>query len=709
MSERAGASWVIYALGALCAGAIVAAFLVVGPSSGSASAITRTATVSEGVVQSTVSGSGKLASSDKASVNFATSGTLTHVYVSVGEYVVTGQLLAETDPTSAESSLRSAQLSLSNDEASYRAALEGLTPAELEANEVTLAQSRDSLRSTGQSLRHTEESAKSEEASAKSSIAQDEAAIKRTEASVALEATSSQDAVNEAIAQRAADEKSLAEARTALESARATHEAEKGHEQQAGTGESKVSSAESQVKSAEAKVVQDGNSITSAQNSQAASALKGHQSIETARNTVANARTSAASSRLKNRQSIETAQASVASAELSLKGTEASNATKTQAPKPATVLSAENAVTSARMSVESAQRTLAGTKLYAPTDGVVASIKNLVGESVTGSGTTSTSSETSTAGTGTSTGSASAGSSSSSGKSTSGGATGGGSSAAKGASAGATTGGSAGTGTGSTGTGSGAATGTESSGSSTVPGGGSAGGEPTAGTAPTTYSGGATYRDIALGSSSAATTSSAAASTGAESSGSGSSSSSAFIELIDTQSYQLVVPLSESEIGHVHVGQIATVTVEALEGKKFAAHVVSVPVLSTTESGVVDYDVTFGLEQSEAGLKPGMSATAEVVVSQAEGINVPTSAVSDDTVTVVRGGQHVRQRVVTGLAGNSSTIILSGLKAGETIVLPSISTTTSRSSSTSRSGLAGLGGAGLGGGGGGAAFFRGGG
>ena len=65
-----------------------------------------------------------------------------------------------------------------------------------------------------------------------------------------------------------------------------------------------------------------------------------------------------------------------------------------------------------------------------------------------------------------------------------------------------------------------------------------------------------------------------------------SSTSSSFIELVDLQGYQLVVPLSESEIVNVHVGQIATVTVEALEGRKFAAHVVSVAVLSTSNSGV---------------------------------------------------------------------------------------------------------------------------
>jgi membrane fusion protein, macrolide-specific efflux system len=178
---------------------------------------------------------------------------------------------------------------------------------------------------------------------------------------------------------------------------------------------------------------------------------------------------------------------------------------------------------------------------------------------------------------------------------------------------------------------------------------------------------------------------------------------------------QLVVPLSESEIGNVKAGQIATVTVEALEGRKLAARVGEVAILSTTNSGVVSYDVTFELNQMESGLKPGMSATAEVVVKQAEGVNVPTSAISGGAVTVVQNGKQVRRRIVAGLAGNSSTIILSGLTAGERIALP-VATSTGSTSSSSRTGSGssrtgglggGLGGGGLGGGG--AAFFRGGG
>jgi multidrug efflux pump subunit AcrA (membrane-fusion protein) len=176
---------------------------------------------------------------------------------------------------------------------------------------------------------------------------------------------------------------------------------------------------------------------------------------------------------------------------------------------------------------------------------------------------------------------------------------------------------------------------------------------------------------------------------------------------------QLVVPLSESEVGSVKDGQTATVSVEALDGRKLAAHVSEVASLPTSNSGVVSYDVTFQLDQLERGLKPGMSATAEVVVKQAEGLNVPSSAISGGSVTVVRGGKQLRQPVTAGLAGDSSTIILSGLKQGETIVLPTTSSSTGTSSLTSRlagrTGGTALGG-GLGGGGlAGAGAFRGGG
>lgn len=190
-------------------------------------------------------------------------------------------------------------------------------------------------------------------------------------------------------------------------------------------------------------------------------------------------------------------------------------------------------------------------------------------------------------------------------------------------------------------------------------------------------------------------------------SSSSTSSSSSFAVLSNLESLQVVVALSESEIGNVHVGQIASVTIEALSGRKVAAHVVSVSQAPTSTSGAVSYDVTFQLDQGAEGLKVGMSATAEVVVKQAEGLNVATSAIKAGSVTILRNGKQEARPVTTGLAGDSSTIVLSGLKAGEVVVLP----TSASSGSSLGSGLGsrssrggglggGLGGGGFGGGGG---------
>lgn len=191
-------------------------------------------------------------------------------------------------------------------------------------------------------------------------------------------------------------------------------------------------------------------------------------------------------------------------------------------------------------------------------------------------------------------------------------------------------------------------------------------------------------------------------SSSSSSSSSTSSSSSSFAVLSNLESLQLVVALSESEIGNVHVGQIASVTIEALNGRKVAAHVVSVSQVPTSSSGAVSYDVTFQLDQEAEGLKVGMSATAEVVVKQAEGLNVPTSAIKAGSVTIVRNGKQEARQVTTGLAGDSSTIILSGLRIGEVVALPTSASSGSSPSSGlgSRSSRGGGLGGGLGGGGG---------
>ncbi len=204
------------------------------------------------------------------------------------------------------------------------------------------------------------------------------------------------------------------------------------------------------------------------------------------------------------------------------------------------------------------------------------------------------------------------------------------------------------------------------------------------------------------------------------SSSSGGSSNSPFAEIVNTGTMTMTVAFSESDISKVKVGQPATVTFDALPGVELGAHVTQISPVGTTSSGVVSYNATLTLDQRDSAVKPGMSASAAVIVSQAQGVTVPNQAVTGTgslgTVNVLEDGKTVSQQVVVGLRGDSRTQIISGLRAGQqlvvTITLPSLSSGASSTGSSGTLGGAGrfggLGGGGLGGGGlgGGGAFFR---
>lgn len=540
MNHRSGAPWLNYLLGILCVGAIVAAILVVGPASSKQTTVTRTAKATQGVVQSTVSGSGNLQASSQLNLGFKTSGTVTDIYVHQGEHVVTGQLIAALDPQSAE---------------------------------VTLEQAKANLQSAEANLAREEET-------------DGETSTGEGQGSSAVAATAS------------VRRESIAEI-SSSEPGPSTTESPTTNAPSSSPTTTPVTSTPTSESSSSSTTPEAG--ATPSPSSQKASG-------ETNKH-MTGKRTSEGS----NSGASNSGSASKGSPSESSPSSSSSTARVSSATREANLASARASVKSAMLTVHSDEEAVANTKLYAPQDGTIVSLSGQVGEVVSGSGTTK------------------------------------------------------------------ASTSSGSSSESAASGIGAVGG------------------------------SSSSRESSASSSGSSSSSSSAFAILSDLSSMRLVVALSESEIGNVKDGQIATVTVEALDGRKLAAHVSEVATLSTSDSGVVSYDVTFQLDQMETGLKPGMSATAEVVVKQAEGVNVPTSAISGGSVTVLNASKQERRPVTTGLAGNTSTIVSSGLKAGETVLLPvarSASTSSLSSRLASRLGGSALGGAGGGLGGGGFAGAR---
>jgi multidrug efflux pump subunit AcrA (membrane-fusion protein) len=243
-----------------------------------------------------------------------------------------------------------------------------------------------------------------------------------------------------------------------------------------------------------------------------------------------------------------------------------------------------------------------------------------------------------------------------------------------------------------------------------------------------TVSGGSSSSSSASSSSSGSTGSNGSSVAGGLGGGGGSSTSSSasgsssFITLAQVSRFKMEVSLSESDIGSVKVGQPATVTVNAASGEQFAARVVDIGVLSSSSSSgssssAVSYPVTLSLDQSGKRLKAGMSATADIVTSQVTGLAVPSQALSGSTVTVeAADGSQTTERVQTGVVGDSTTQIVSGLKVGDKVVVRSAAAALGaalggsdqlNSAIRSRLGSGGLGGGPAGGGLGGGGGFRG--
>ena len=143
--------------------------------------------------------------------------------------------------------------------------------------------------------------------------------------------------------------------------------------------------------------------------------------------------------------------------------------------------------------------------------------------------------------------------------------------------------------------------------------------------------------------------------------------------------------MSESDIGKVEVGQSATVTINAASGEDVAGHVTDVGVLasdsSTGSSSAVSYPVTITLDQTTDGIKAGMSATADIVVARVTGIAVPSQALRGGSVTVERNGKRTTERVQTGVVGDSSTQVVSGLNVGDKVIVTSTSAASGRTAS----------------------------
>ncbi|MGG1949299.1 efflux RND transporter periplasmic adaptor subunit [Trinickia sp. NRRL B-1857] len=162
-----------------------------------------------------------------------------------------------------------------------------------------------------------------------------------------------------------------------------------------------------------------------------------------------------------------------------------------------------------------------------------------------------------------------------------------------------------------------------------------------------------------------------------------------FLIATDLTQMQVDANVSESDIGGLHENTPATFTVEAYPKRRFEGHVVQVRQAPQTVQNVVTYDVVIGVRNADLSLKPGMTATARIVLATRQHVlRVPDpalrftpSGVSPSSklpelpagavrIWVLRDAHPVAVTVTTGLDDDSYSEVTSGdIREGDTVIV----------------------------------------
>jgi HlyD family secretion protein len=109
----------------------------------------------------------------------------------------------------------------------------------------------------------------------------------------------------------------------------------------------------------------------------------------------------------------------------------------------------------------------------------------------------------------------------------------------------------------------------------------------------------------------------------------------------DLTQMELQVDVDEADVGQVHVGQPARFTVDAYPDRNFDAKVTQVRYGSQTVSGVVTYKTILKVDNRDLLLRPGMTATAHIMVNEDKNVLlVPNAALrfSPPVTTTAKSG-----------------------------------------------------------------------
>ncbi|MHC1762568.1 MAG: efflux RND transporter periplasmic adaptor subunit [Negativicutes bacterium] len=155
----------------------------------------------------------------------------------------------------------------------------------------------------------------------------------------------------------------------------------------------------------------------------------------------------------------------------------------------------------------------------------------------------------------------------------------------------------------------------------------------------------------------------------------GISSPQVIMYVADMSKMQIKVLVDETDIGRVKLGQTVSFTVDTYTDKTFTGKVTTISRSATTSSNVVYYPVYVDVDSSDGLLFPTMTARTTIHVGESKNVLIaPASAVKEEKgkkyVQVMSNGKIQNITVETGLSDDENVEIVSGLNAGDQVVLP---------------------------------------
>ena len=137
--------------------------------------------------------------------------------------------------------------------------------------------------------------------------------------------------------------------------------------------------------------------------------------------------------------------------------------------------------------------------------------------------------------------------------------------------------------------------------------------------------------------------------------------------------------VDEADIGRVRLGQQARITTETFRDKVFEGRVTEISPIGVEKDNVTTFQVEVSIDNPGKELKANMSANAEIILEELpDSLLIPEAAVVYDAeknafVDVVdAGSKNGRRRVPVrvGVGNGTRMQVLSGLRAGDKVVLP---------------------------------------